>query len=205
MHANKLAEKAVDDNLTDLEAKHPKLRRREEKEELEECLVSLEPGSGKIRAMIGGRNYQRSQFNRVTQSKRQPGSAFKIVTYAAAFDETLSGGPEKFLPTSYVDDTQWTWNYADNMSWTPNNYKDRYFGHVPLEFALEESLNAAAARIALYHRTRSRGRDGQEARLWRSADVPVPSYSAASRSRRCSSPRRIRSSPATAWTCIPTR
>ncbi len=148
VHANKLAEKAVDDNLTDLEAKHPKLRRREQKEELEECLVSLEPGSGKIRAMIGGRNYQRSQFNRVTQSKRQPGSAFKIVTYAAAFDETLSGGPEKFLPTSYVDDTQWTWNYADNMSWTPNNYKDRYFGHVTLEFALEESLNAAAARIA---------------------------------------------------------
>jgi len=148
VHANKLAEKAVDDNLTDLEAKHPKLRRREEKEELEECLVSLEPGSGKIRAMIGGRNYQRSQFNRVTQSKRQPGSAFKVVTYAAAFDETLSGGPEKFLPTSYVDDTQWTWNYADNMSWTPNNYKDLYFGHVPLEKALEESLNAAAARIA---------------------------------------------------------
>jgi penicillin-binding protein 1B len=148
VHANKLGENAIDQNLTDLEAKHPKLRRREEKEELEECLVSLEPGSGKIRAMIGGRNYQRSQFNRVTQSKRQPGSAFKIVTYAAAFDETLSGGPEKFLPTSYVDDTQWTWNYADNMSWTPNNYKDLYFGHVPLEKALEESLNAAAARIA---------------------------------------------------------
>jgi penicillin-binding protein 1B len=148
VHADKLGEVAIDQNIADLEAKHPKLRRREEKEELEECLVSLEPGSGKIRAMIGGRNYQRSQFNRVTQSKRQPGSAFKIVTYAAAFDETLSGGPEKFLPTSYVDDAQWTWNYADNMSWTPNNYKDRYFGHVPLEFALQESLNAAAARIA---------------------------------------------------------
>lgn len=148
VHTEKLAEKAVDDNLTDLEAKHPKLKRREENDRLEECLVALEPGSGKIRAMVGGRNYQRSQFNRVTQSKRQPGSAFKIVTYSAAFDETLSGGPEKFLPTSYVDDTQWTWNYADNMSWTPNNYKDRYFGHVPLEFALEESLNAAAARIA---------------------------------------------------------
>ncbi len=99
--------------------------------------------------MIGGRNYQRSQFNRVTQSKRQPGSAFKIVTYAgSAFDETLTGGPVKFLPTSYVDDTQWTWNYAENMSWTPNNYKDRYFGNVTLEFALQESLNAAASRIA---------------------------------------------------------
>jgi penicillin-binding protein 1B len=148
VHAEKLAESAVDDNLSDLEAKHPKLRRREQTEQLEECLVSLEPGSGKIRAMIGGRNYQKSQFNRVTQSRRQPGSAFKVVTYAAAFDETLTGGPVKFLPTSYVDDTQWTWNYAENMSWTPNNYKDRYFGRVTLEFALEESLNAAASRIA---------------------------------------------------------
>jgi penicillin-binding protein 1B len=148
VHADKLAEQSIDDNLTDLETKYPKLKRREENERLEECLVSLEPGSGKIRAMIGGRNYQRSQFNRVTQSKRQPGSAFKIVTYAAAFDETLTGGPVKYLPTSYVDDTQWTWNYAENMSWTPNNYKDRYFGQVTLEFALQESLNAAASRIA---------------------------------------------------------
>jgi penicillin-binding protein 1B len=148
VHAEKLAEQSIDDNLTDLETKYPKLKRREENERLEECLVSLEPGSGKIRAMIGGRNYQRSQFNRVTQSKRQPGSAFKIVTYAAAFDETLTGGPVKYLPTSYVDDTQWTWNYAENMSWTPNNYKDRYFGQVTLEFALQESLNAAASRIA---------------------------------------------------------
>src|SRR5262249_26223950 len=101
-----------------------------------------------IRAMVEERNYQQSQFNRVTQSQRQPGSAFKIVTYAAAFDETLNGGPEKFLPTSYIDDAQFTWQYADNMSWSPNNYKDRYFGHVTLEFALEESLNTAAARLA---------------------------------------------------------
>src|SRR5207302_7039528 len=95
----------------------------------------------------GGRNYQLSQFNRITQSRRQPGSAFKVVTYSAVFDETLNGGPEKFLPTSYVDDTPFTWQYG-NMSWSPNNYKDRFFGHVTLEFALEESLNCAAARLA---------------------------------------------------------
>ena len=147
--------------------------------------------------MIGGRNYQRSQFNRVTQSKRQPGSAFKIVTYAAAFDETLSGGPEKFLPTSYVDDTQWTWNYADNMSWTPNNYKDRYFGHVTLEFALEESLNAAAARIAntIVLIAWWRWASGSASAICR---CTRRSYSAINRRfRRSSLPRRIRSSPAT--------
>ena len=69
------------------------------------------------------------------------------MTYLAAFDETLSGGADKFLPTTYIDDAPFTWQYGD-MSWTPNNYRDRYFGHVTLEFALGESLNSATARLA---------------------------------------------------------
>jgi penicillin-binding protein 1B len=147
VHTEKLAEHAIEHNLSDLEAKHPKLVRREQKDQLESCLISLEPQSGKIRAMVGGRDYQESQFNRVVQSKRQPGSVFKPVTYLAAFDETLDGGPEKFLPTTYIEDAPFTWEYGD-MSWTPNNYRDKYFGHVTLEFALEESLNSATARLA---------------------------------------------------------
>src|SRR5579885_590769 len=148
VHMEKLAEKAVRDNLSQLEGKYPRLVRKEENQRLEECLVSLEPQSGKIRAMVGGRDYRQSQFNRVTQSHRQPGSAFKPITYLAAFQETLDGGPEKLLPTSYVDDEPWTWQYADNMSWSPRNYKDKYYGPVPLEFALEESLNAATSKVA---------------------------------------------------------
>ncbi|MGO9605023.1 MAG: transglycosylase domain-containing protein [Candidatus Binataceae bacterium] len=148
VHMEKLAEKSVRENLIDLEAKHPRLVRKEENQRLEECLLSLEPQSGKIRAMVGGRNYQQSQFNRITQSKRQPGSAFKPFTYMAAFQETLDDGPIKLLPTSYVDDEPWTWEYAENMSWSPRNYKDEYLGHVTLEKALEESLNAATSKIA---------------------------------------------------------
>ncbi|HEY6395603.1 MAG TPA: penicillin-binding transpeptidase domain-containing protein, partial [Candidatus Binataceae bacterium] len=147
IHMEKLAEKAIAINLADLEAKHSKLKRKENEQRLESCLISLEPQSGKIRAMTGGRDYRVNQFNRVTQSKRQPGSVFKPVTYLAAFDETLEGGPEKFLPTTYIEDAPFTWQYGD-MSWTPNNYKDRFFGHVTLEFALEESLNSATSRLA---------------------------------------------------------
>jgi penicillin-binding protein 1B len=147
VHMEALAEAAIAHNLADLEAKHPKLTRREATQRLESCLVALEPQSGKIRAMVGGRDYRQSQFNRVTQSKRQPGSVFKPVTYLAAFDETLSGGAEKFLPTTYIEDAPFTWQYGD-MSWTPNNYRDRFFGHVTLEFALGESLNSATARLA---------------------------------------------------------
>jgi penicillin-binding protein 1B len=147
VHAQKLAEKAVRNNLDYLEANHSSLRRKEKKEQLEEALIATEPQSGKIRVMVGGRDYRESQFDRITQAKRQPGSAFKPITYLAAFKETLEGGPERFLPTSYIDDTPFTWTYGD-MSWSPRNYKDRYFGRVTLEFALEESLNSATSRLA---------------------------------------------------------
>ncbi len=147
VHMDKEAEHALQQNLYDLETKHSSLRRKEKSEQLESCLVSVEPQTGKIRAMVGGRDYRESQFNRVTQSKRQPGSAFKPVTYLAALQETFDGGPAHFLPTSYIDDEPFTWNYGD-MSWSPRNYKDRYFGRVTLEFALEESLNSATSRLA---------------------------------------------------------
>src|SRR5262249_54254434 len=67
VHLEKIGEKAVRQNLQDLESKHPKLVRREKNQRLEECVISLEPQSGKIRAMVGGRDYRESQFNRVVQ------------------------------------------------------------------------------------------------------------------------------------------
>src|SRR5271157_5238708 len=147
VHMEKLGERSVEGNLEDLEAKHPRLKRKEAEDRLEGALIAIEPQSGKIRAMVGGRDYRTSQLNRVVQSRRQPGSVFKPVTYLAALDETLSGGPDRFLPTTMIEDEPFTWQYG-NMSWTPNNYKGRYFGRVPLEFALEESLNSATSRLA---------------------------------------------------------
>ena len=147
VHMERLAEQAIDSNLKTLESKYPRLKRKEDADRLEAALVAVEPQSGKIRAMVGGRDYHASQFNRVVQSHRQPGSVFKPVTYLAALDETLSGGPEKFLSTSIIDDEPFTWHYGD-LSWSPVNYKKRYFGEVPLEFALEESLNSATSRLA---------------------------------------------------------
>jgi penicillin-binding protein 1B len=143
----KQAEQAVEHNLLSLEEKHPSLRRKERSQQLESCLVAIEPQTGKIRAMDGGRDYRQSQFNRVTQSHRQPGSAFKPLTYLAALQATFDGAGPKFLPTSYIDDKRFTWQFGAT-SWTPKNYKDRYFGRVTLEFALEESLNSATLRLA---------------------------------------------------------
>ena len=147
VHAQKLGEKSVRDNLDYLERRYTSLQRKEKKDQLEEALFAIEPQSGKIRVMVGGRDYRESQFDRITQAKRQPGSAFKPITYLAAMEETLEGGPGHFLPTTYIDDTPFTWTYGD-MSWSPKNYKERYFGRVTLEFALEESLNSATSRLA---------------------------------------------------------
>jgi penicillin-binding protein 1B len=147
VHMQKEADRAVDDNLNRLVTLHASLRRKEKSQELQSCLVAIEPQTGKIRAMTGGRDYRESQFNRVTQSKRQPGSAFKPVTYLAALEETLEGGPDRYLPTTYIEDTPFTWQVGDT-SWTPKNFKNRYFGRVTLEFALEESLNSATSRLA---------------------------------------------------------
>jgi penicillin-binding protein 1B len=147
VHMQKESDHAVTDNLDRLTAQHASLRRKEKTQQLQSCLVAIEPQTGKIRAMTGGRDYRESQFNRVTQSKRQPGSAFKPVTYLAALDETLEGGPDHFLPTTFIEDTPFTWQIGET-SWTPKNFKNRYFGRVTLEFALEESLNSATSRLA---------------------------------------------------------
>jgi len=147
VHMQKESDHAVTDNLDRLTAQHASLRRKEKTQQLQSCLVAIEPQTGKIRAMTGGRDYRESQFNRVTQSKRQPGSAFKPVTYLAALDETLEGGPDHFLPTTFIEDTPFTWQIGET-NWTPKNFKNRYFGRVTLEFALEESLNSATSRLA---------------------------------------------------------
>jgi len=147
VHMEKQAEQAVEHNLLSLEEKHPSLKRKEKSQQLESCLVAIEPQTGRIRAMDGGRDYRQSQFNRVTQSHRQPGSAFKPVTYLAGLQETFDGSAPQFLPTSYINDEPFTWQFGAT-SWTPKNYKGRYFGRVTLEFALEESLNSATLRLA---------------------------------------------------------
>jgi len=97
--------------------------------------------------MVGGRDYQASQFNRVTQAHRQPGSIFKPIVYLTALAEERERREGRFLPTSLVEDAPFTWFY-EGKEWSPGNYKDEYLGVVTLRRALEMSLNAATARVA---------------------------------------------------------
>ena len=99
------------------------------------ALVALSP-DGAIRAMVGGRNYGRSQFNRVTQARRQPGSAFKLFVYLAGLESGLA-------PDESVDDTPVTID-----GWRPRNYDGKYRGRVTVRQAFARSLNAAAVRVS---------------------------------------------------------
>lgn len=100
------------------------------------ALIAMTP-QGAVRAMIGGRNYSESQFNRATAAKRQPGSSFKPFVYLTALERGLT-------PDTVRQDAP-----IDIKGWRPENYSHEYFGPVTLAQALSMSLNTVAVRLAL--------------------------------------------------------
>lgn len=99
------------------------------------ALVMIEDG-GAVRAMVGGRDYGESQFNRATRALRQPGSSFKVYTYAAAMEKGMT-------PETVVVDAPITWR-----GWSPQNYGRSYAGRVTLMTALAKSINTVPVRLA---------------------------------------------------------
>ncbi len=140
-----IAATTLREGLAALERQYPQLAGREPEQQLQGALIALHPATGEIKAMVGGRDYAVSQFNRASDAARQPGSVFKPIVYFAALDP--AGGPSHLLPTSRVADAPFSWSY-DGQVWTPENYEGRYLGDVTVRRALEMSLNAATARIA---------------------------------------------------------
>ncbi|HEX3160028.1 MAG TPA: PBP1A family penicillin-binding protein [Gemmatimonadaceae bacterium] len=114
--------------------------RAQAKEKVEGAFVALDPRTGGIVAMVGGREHQRGAFNRATSAHRQPGSAFKPFVYAAA----LGAG---FTPTSLVDDAPIEVQQGTTI-WRPANSNGVYLGRVTMRTALARSSNSAAVRVA---------------------------------------------------------
>jgi penicillin-binding protein 1B len=147
LNLQRIAEKSLVDGLKRLEETYSALRRRGEDDHLEGAIVVIRPQTGEIKAMVGGRSYQKSQFNRVFQAKRQPGSIFKPFVYLAALMHGADGSGKKFSPASLVEDAPFVWSY-EGQEWQPGNYNDQFLGTVTFRRALEKSLNAATARVA---------------------------------------------------------
>jgi len=110
------------------------------------CLVALDPHTGAVKALVGGRNYGVSQLNHAL-AKRQPGSVFKPFVYTAALEQDLTGGSQVFTPLSTLDDTPTTF-WFDGKPYEPGNFKDEYHGQVTLRQALAKSMNVATVRLA---------------------------------------------------------
>jgi penicillin-binding protein 1A len=108
--------------------------------EVESALILIDPSSGRVRSLIGGYSYQKSQLNRATQAHRQPGSAFKPVVYLSAVDGY------GYTPATIVHDTPRTFRVGDDL-WTPQNFDEKFLGAIPLRLALEKSRNLASADI----------------------------------------------------------
>lgn len=108
--------------------------------DIEGAVVLVDPNSGEVRAMAGGYDYNQSQFNRVTQSLRQPGSSFKPVIYLAAIDKF------HYTPSTIMIDTARTFKVGDTF-WTPANFDEQFLGPITLRTALEKSRNLVSADI----------------------------------------------------------
>jgi penicillin-binding protein 1A len=115
----------------------------EQHPELEGALVALDPRDGAIKAMIGGYDFERSKFNRATQAKRQPGSAFKPFIYATAFDRGLT-------PSTVLDDSPISFHTrigGQLVEWSPRNFDRKFHGPTTLRRALENSINVVTVKL----------------------------------------------------------
>ncbi len=134
------AERALQKGLEQLEKDYPKLRRDDPRNRLQGAVVVLQPKTGHILAMVGGRDYNESQFNRAVQAKRQPGSAFKPFVYLTALD--------RFTPASLLSNEPRAYE-VNGQEWKPANFDGFSGGMVRMRTALAHSMNLPTVDLAL--------------------------------------------------------
>jgi len=110
------------------------------------ALIALDPRTGEIKALVGGRNYSESQLNHVL-SMRQPGSVFKPFVYAAAINTALDGSPVAFTPATLLNDEETAFSF-NGETYQPKDFHGGYQGEVTLRTALAHSLNVATVSLA---------------------------------------------------------
>ena len=139
LHFQGVAQEAVEAGLKEIE-KREKYSSPDMSLVPEGALICFDLETGYVKAMVGGRDFRKSQFNRVTQAKRQTGSAFKPIVYASALDKG-------FTPASIIVDSPVVFEWGDNK-WKPKNYEGRFSGPTTLRNALAHSVNIVTVKIA---------------------------------------------------------
>ncbi|MGH9420048.1 MAG: transglycosylase domain-containing protein, partial [Thermoanaerobaculia bacterium] len=138
------AEQALDGGIDALNKHYSYLRNSPTP--LEGVVLTIQPGTGYVKALVGGRNYSKTQFNRAIQARRQPGSLFKPFVYATAMDPAR--GQQAFTPATVLDDSPISVRIGNSV-WTPQNYDLKYHGQVSVREALAHSYNIPAVRAAM--------------------------------------------------------
>jgi len=112
------------------------------------ALLSFEVGTGEVIAFVGGYDFDQSEFNRVTQARRQPGSAFKPVIYGAALAQQDAEGRKRYTPATIIHDRPkvYTDQYT-GLVWKPKNYGREFYGPITFRKALAKSINTAAVHL----------------------------------------------------------
>lgn len=136
------AEKALQDGIADLKKGYPHIRKADVG--IEGVVLTIEPGTGYVKALVGGTNYRKSQFNRAVQAKRQSGSLFKPFVYVAAMDPERT---EPLTAATVLDDSPIALN-SPSGRWEPQNYDGQFHGPVSVRRALALSYNIPAVRAA---------------------------------------------------------
>jgi 1A family penicillin-binding protein len=132
------AEQSLRDGLKALQGRSAQARPGESPEG---AVITVEPQTGYVKAMVGGSDFFRSEFNRAVQAKRQPGSAFKPFIYIAA----LEAG---FTPASQIEDSPVSYTVGGNQPvWKPENYDRKFRGSTTLQQAIEESVNVVTVKL----------------------------------------------------------
>ena len=143
--AQHLAAVALREGLENLENSNPKLRSEDPARSLQGCIVALRPQTGELLALVGGRDYGVSQFDRCTQARRQTGSVFKPFVYIAALEPGVDG---PFITLAdFLNDSPLEIQ-TPSGPWQPENFDHMYHGIVGVREALERSFNVATARLA---------------------------------------------------------
>ena len=109
---------------------------------LQGAFIAMDPRNGAVRALVGGRDFDDSKFNRAVQAIRQPGSTFKPVVYA---DAIQNGRPLSYI----LDDAPLSVQMSNASTWTPQNYDATYVGHLPMRRALYQSRNVPTIRLGM--------------------------------------------------------
>lgn len=139
LYAQSIAQEAIESGLREIE-KRQKYPAGEIAFNLEGALICWDLETGYTKAMVGGRNYKKSQFNRATQALRQTGSAFKPIVFASALDKG-------YTPASIVVDSPIVFEFG-GRKWRPKNYDEKFYGPTTLRNALTHSMNVITVKIA---------------------------------------------------------